>query len=126
MDDDRRHGKDEMNLAVLPIAKLGRSDTRNSIEYYGTFTDKNGQKEMTWTVHGADKLGLPGEYVPARLLIRQKKAEGLGLFLGGEGRRLVCNQQQENLRHGHGIKDILKAACLSRKKAKRCDNASIL
>lgn len=61
MEDDRRHGKDEMNLAVLPIAKLGRSDTRNSIEYYGTFTDKSGQKEMIWTVHGADKLGLPGE-----------------------------------------------------------------
>ena len=61
MDDDRRNGKDEMNLAVLPIAKLGRSDTRNSIEYYGTFTDKNGQKEMIWTVHGADKIGLPGE-----------------------------------------------------------------
>jgi hypothetical protein len=61
MDDDRRHGKDEMNLAVLPIAKLGRSDTRNSIEYYGTFTEKGEQREMIWTVHGADKIGLPGE-----------------------------------------------------------------
>lgn len=61
MEDEKPQGKDEMNLAVLPIAKLGRSDTRNSIEYYGTFTDRSGQKEMIWTVHGADKLGLPGE-----------------------------------------------------------------
>jgi len=61
MEDDRRHGKDEMNLAVLPIAKLGRSDTRNSIEYFGTFTENGTQREMVWTVHGADKIGLPGE-----------------------------------------------------------------
>lgn len=59
--DDRRHGRDEMNFAVLPIAKLGRVDRRDMIEYYGTFTDGNGQKEMVWTVRGAAGLGLPGE-----------------------------------------------------------------
>jgi|GEM_PF-5492085 len=61
MDDDSRRGKDEMNLAVLPIAKLGRSDRREWIEYYGTFDDGDGQKEMVWTVRGAAGLGLPGE-----------------------------------------------------------------
>lgn len=59
--DDQRHGRDEMNLSVLPIAKLGRADRRDMIEYYGTFTDGNGQKEMVWTVRGAAGLGLPGE-----------------------------------------------------------------
>ena len=61
MDDDRRNGKDEMNLAVLPVARLGRSDERTRIEYYGTFSDKEGQQDMVWTVRGADGLGLPGE-----------------------------------------------------------------
>lgn len=60
-DDDNRRGKDEMNLAVLPIAKLGRTDDRTIIEYYGTFSDKDGQKEMVWKVRGADGLGLPNE-----------------------------------------------------------------
>lgn len=59
--DDNRRGKDEMNLAVLPIAKLGRSDCREVIEYYGTSPDGDGQQEMTWTVRGASGLGLPGE-----------------------------------------------------------------
>lgn len=58
---DRRHGRGEMNLAVLPIAKLGRADRRDMIEYYGTFSDGNGQKEMVWTVRGAAGLGLPSE-----------------------------------------------------------------
>lgn len=61
MEDDGRRGKDEMNLAVLPIAKLGRLDDRTTIEYYGTFSDKEGQKEMVWKVRGADGLGLPNE-----------------------------------------------------------------
>ena len=61
MDDERRNGKDEMNLAVLPIAKLGRSDKRDVIEYYGTFSDGEGQKEMVWTVRSAAGIGLPGE-----------------------------------------------------------------
>lgn len=59
--DDSRRGKDEMNLAVLPIAKLGRSDSRDIIEYHGTFSDKDGQKEMVWIVRGAAGLGLPNE-----------------------------------------------------------------
>ena len=33
-----RDGRDEMNLAVLPIALLGRNDERDVIEYYGTFS----------------------------------------------------------------------------------------
>lgn len=50
-----------MNLAVLPIAKIGRLDDRTPIEYYGTFSDKEGQKEMVWKVRSADGLGLPNE-----------------------------------------------------------------
>lgn len=60
-DETRRSGKDEMNLAVLPIAKLGRADSRDMIEYYGTFTADRKQQEMVWTVRGAAGLGLPGE-----------------------------------------------------------------
>jgi hypothetical protein len=60
-DETRRSGKDEMNLAVLPIAKLGRADRRDLIEYYGTFTVDRKQQEMVWTVRGAAGLGLPGE-----------------------------------------------------------------
>ena len=58
----RPKGKDEMNLAVLPIAKLGRNDKRDTIEYYGTFKDgKSGQQQkMTWIVRGAN--GLPTEF----------------------------------------------------------------
>jgi hypothetical protein len=65
-DDDNRRGKDEMNLAVLPIAQLGRSDERTRIEYYGTFSDKESQREMVWTVRGA--ADLTGE-VAERVLV---------------------------------------------------------
>lgn len=59
--DDRPQGKDEMNLAVLPIARLGRNDRRTRIEYRGTFRDSNQeQEEMVWTVEGA--AGLPTEF----------------------------------------------------------------
>lgn len=61
MEDDRRVGRDEMNLAVLPVTKLGKTDKREVIEYYGTFSDGKEQKEMVWTVRGASGLGLPGE-----------------------------------------------------------------
>ena len=61
MDDDNRIAKDEMNLATLPISRLGRADTRDVIEYYGTFNDGDGQQEMVWTVRGAAGIGLPGE-----------------------------------------------------------------
>ena len=62
MDDNRRHGKDEMNLAVLPIARLGRNDARDTIEYYGTFGDSGKQQNMVWTVSGAASVGLPSEF----------------------------------------------------------------
>ncbi len=61
MEDDKRLGRDEMNLAVLPVTKLGKTDKREVIEYQGTFNDGEGQKEMVWTVRGAAGLGLPGE-----------------------------------------------------------------
>jgi hypothetical protein len=101
MDDDNRRGKDEMNLAVLPIAKLGRSDSREVIEYYGTFNDGDGQQEMVWTVRGASGLGLPGElgervlvallYIGAQEGFRHRRMEFttyqvlriLGLGVGG-------------------------------------------
>ena len=60
-DDDRRQGKDEMNLAVLPIARLGRNDRRTRIEYRGTFKEHGKeQEEMVWIVEGA--AGLPTEF----------------------------------------------------------------
>jgi plasmid replication initiation protein len=62
MDKPRRDGRDEMNLAVLPIAKLGRNDPRDTIEYYGTFKDGDKQEKMVWTVRGAAGLGLPSEF----------------------------------------------------------------
>lgn len=61
INDDRRHGKDEMNLAVLPIARLGRNDRRTRIEYRGTFRDSGQEQEdMVWIVEGA--AGLPTEF----------------------------------------------------------------
>lgn len=61
MADDRRQGKDEMNLAVLPIARLGRNDRRTRIEYHGTFKERGKEQEtMVWIVEGA--AGLPTEF----------------------------------------------------------------
>lgn len=59
---ERKNGRDEMNLAVLPIAVLGRNDTREVIEYYGTFWNGEKQEDMVWTVRGAAGLGLPSEF----------------------------------------------------------------
>lgn len=67
MDDDRRRGKDEMNLAVLPIARLGSSDKRTKLEYYGTFMEDGEQKDMVWIVEGGAS-GLPTE-LAERVLI---------------------------------------------------------
>ncbi len=67
MSDDRRRSKDEMNLAVLPIARLGPSDKRTTIEYHGTFAENGEQKEMVWIVEGG-ALGLPTE-LAERVLI---------------------------------------------------------
>jgi len=61
MTDDKRQGKDEMNLAVLPIARLGRNDRRTRIEYHGTFKEPGKEQEtMVWIVEGA--AGLPTEF----------------------------------------------------------------
>jgi hypothetical protein len=61
MTDEHRRGKDEMNLAVLPIARLGRNDRRTRIEYYGTFKESGkAQEKMVWIVEGA--AGLPTEF----------------------------------------------------------------
>jgi hypothetical protein len=74
-DDDRRQGKDEMNLAVLPIARLGRNDRRTRIEYRGTFKEPNKeQEEMVWIVEGA--AGLPTEFAE-RVMVAL-------LYIGGE------------------------------------------
>jgi hypothetical protein len=62
MNEQRKNGRDEMNLAVLPIALLGRNDTRDTIQYYGTFHDGEKQQTMVWTVRGAaDLTGEVGE-----------------------------------------------------------------
>jgi hypothetical protein len=75
MNDDRRQGKDEMNLAVLPIARLGRNDRRTRIEYYGTFKEAGREQEtMIWIVEGA--AGLPTEFAE-RVLVAL-------LYLGAE------------------------------------------
>src|SRR5215204_1192006 len=57
------NGKDEMNLAEFPIARLGRNDTRLSIEYNGQITDKMGNViQQNWTVAGNVSHGLPTEF----------------------------------------------------------------
>jgi hypothetical protein len=62
MDKPARDARDEMNLATLPIALLGRNDTRETIEYYGTYYDGKKQQSMVWTVSGAANVGLPSEF----------------------------------------------------------------
>ena len=58
-----RQGKDEMNLAEFPIARLGRNDTRLSIEYRGQIMDKLGNViEQRWIVSGNATFGLPTEF----------------------------------------------------------------
>jgi hypothetical protein len=57
------NGKDEMNLAEFPIARLGRSDTRLTIEYKGQIIDKLGNViEQKWLVSGNATFGLPTEF----------------------------------------------------------------
>ena len=56
-------GKDEMNLAEFPIARLGRNDTRTSIEYHGQVYDKSGMLlEQKWIVSGSARFGMPTEF----------------------------------------------------------------
>ncbi len=56
-------GKDELNLAEFPLARLGRNDTRDVIEYHGEIRDpRHGIVEQKWTVSGSAKFGLPTEF----------------------------------------------------------------
>ena len=56
-------GKDELNLAEFPLARLGRNDTRAVIEYHGEIRDpRHGIVEQKWTVSGSAKFGLPTEF----------------------------------------------------------------
>ncbi|MCB0132036.1 MAG: replication initiator protein A [Caldilineaceae bacterium] len=56
-------GKDELNLAEFPLARLGRNDTRAVIEYHGEIRDpRHGVVEQKWTVSGSAKFGLPTEF----------------------------------------------------------------
>ena len=55
-------GKDEMNLAEFPIARLGRNDTRLTIEYEGQ-TVKDGKVLLQkWIASGSAAFGLPTEF----------------------------------------------------------------
>jgi hypothetical protein len=56
-------GKDEMNLAEFPIARIGRKDKREAIEYVGWAVGKDGlRKQQKWTIRSAAGLGLPTEF----------------------------------------------------------------
>ena len=61
-------GKDEMNLAEFPIARLGRNDTRLMIEYEGQIVKDGKILEQKWLVSGSAALGLPTEFAE-RVLI---------------------------------------------------------
>ena len=55
-------GKDEMNLTEFPIARLGRNDTRLTIEYEGK-TVKDGKVILQkWIASGSAAFGLPTEF----------------------------------------------------------------
>jgi plasmid replication initiation protein len=71
-------GKDEMNLCELPIAKLGRRDTREIIEFVGEVV-KDGQTiTQEWVVSGTASVGLPTEFAERVLvaLISLAAAQG--------------------------------------------------
>lgn len=55
-------GKDEMNLCELPIAKLGRRDKREIIEFVGEVVKDGQTLTQEWIVRGAAGLGLPTEF----------------------------------------------------------------
>lgn len=55
-------GKDEMNLCELPVAKLGRRDKREIIEFVGEVVKDGQTLTQEWTVRGAAGLGLPTEF----------------------------------------------------------------
>lgn len=55
-------GKDEMNLVEFPIARLGRNDTRLTIEYQGQIVKDGKVLEQKWVVSGSAAFGLPTEF----------------------------------------------------------------
>lgn len=56
-------GKDEIDLAEFPIARLGRNDTRKVIEYHGQIVERGGSVlEQKWVVSGSPSSGLPTEF----------------------------------------------------------------
>ena len=56
-------GKDEMNLAEFPIAKIGRNDKKSTIEYEGWIVDKEGNRQQQkWVVSSSAAVGLPTEF----------------------------------------------------------------
>lgn len=58
----QHYGKDEMNLAEFPFAKLNSRDDRSIIEYSGWYTDPEGNRNsQKWVVRSATGLGLPSE-----------------------------------------------------------------
>lgn len=61
-------GRDEMNLAEFPFAKLNSRDRRDVITYEGAIVVDGQRLSQTWIVRGAGGLGLPSEF-GERLLI---------------------------------------------------------
>lgn len=55
-------GKDEMNLCEFPIAKLGRRDTRDVIEFVGEVVKDGRTITQEWIVSGTARIGLPTEF----------------------------------------------------------------
>lgn len=55
-------GKDEMNLVEFPIARLGRNDTRLTIQYEGQIVKDGKVLEQKWMVSGSAAFGLPTEF----------------------------------------------------------------
>src|SRR5919199_4229303 len=53
----------EMNLEEYPAFRLGRRSKRPELQYVRTRTEPDGRTlRQTWTVRGAEGLGLPGPF----------------------------------------------------------------
>src|SRR2546430_17428799 len=53
----------EMNLEEYPAFRLGRRSKRPELQYVRTRTEPDGRTfSQTWTVRGAEGLGLPGPF----------------------------------------------------------------
>jgi hypothetical protein len=59
---DFSSGRDEMNLAEFPFAKLNAKDNREIIEYEGWTVNGSQRLPQKWIVRGASGLGLPSEF----------------------------------------------------------------